>query len=587
MSEQKNLIVVILLSLGILFGFHYFYEVPKQEKLKAHVEQVKQQERQQTPAEAVPQNNIQPSVPESIVSRTEALKKSARVTIDTPRLQGSISLRGGIIDDLLLKDFKETLEKNSPHIHVLSPFGTKEPYFADFGWMSADTTLKLPNAESVWVCEDHTLTPEKPIVLKWDNGQGLIFEEEIAVDKDFMFTVKQRVKNSSSNAVKLYPYTLLSKTGTPELLGFSILHEGLIGVFNEKLKEVEFKEIQKKNKLTFESKGGWLGMTDKYLLVAIAPEHSENITADFIHSEKDKADKYQFDYHGSERTVASGQTVDVTSRLFVGAKELKVLTKYAEDLKIDRFDLALDFGWLYFLTKPIFYFLSYMYELIGNFGLCILLLTVCIRLVLFPLANNSFKAMSKMRLLTPEITRLREMYGQDKMKLQQEIMALYKREKVNPMAGCLPILVQIPVFFALYKVLFISIEMRHAPFVGWIRDLSAPDPTSIFNAFGLLPFEAPIHLGAWPIIMGITMFVQQKMTPAPADPTQAKMMMFMPVVFTALLANFPAGLVIYWSWSNMLSIGQQWLISRNVKLEKSKAVIISFFCKKIAKKKNG
>jgi len=416
----------------------------------------------------------------------------------------------------------------------------------------------------VWKADRDVLAPNEPVTLSWNNGQGLVFYRRFALDENYMFTVTQRVENKSAQPVTLYSYGLISRSGTPKTLGYYILHEGPLGVLDGTLDEVKYADLREKGVIEKQSTGGWIGITDKYWLVALVPDQKTKIKARFDYAKTNGLDKYQVDFLGPETTIPAGGEAHVTNRLFAGAKEVRLLDSYAKNLGIDRFDLAVDFGWFYFLTKPIFYVLNYFNAVLGNFGLAILLLTVLIKGAFFPLANKSYRAMSKMKKLQPEMLRLRERFKEDRARLNQEMMALYKKEKVNPTAGCLPIVIQIPVFFALYKVLFVTIEMRHAPFFGWIRDLSAPDPLLVSNLFGLIPWDPPqlLHVGVWPLIMGITMYLQQKLNPQPPDPTQAKIFLALPVVFTFLLARFPAGLVIYWAWNNTLSIAQQWLIMR-------------------------
>jgi YidC/Oxa1 family membrane protein insertase len=405
------------------------------------------------------------------------------------------------------------------------------------------------------------LTPTSPVTLTWDNAQGLVFSRTISVDKNYMFTVRDSVRNTGQDPVKLLPYGLISRTGTPHVAGYYILFEGLIGYLDGALQEVKYSSLTPDKPLDYASNGGWLGFTDKYWLTALIPPQSEAIKSRFTHTVDGGVDRYQTDYLGPEVTIAPDGTTESTTRFFAGAKEVNLLDAY-EASGIPLFDHAIDFGWFYFLTKPIFLTLQFFDRLLGNFGLAILLLTFCVKLLFFPLANKSYNAMSKMKLLQPEIQKLRERFPDDKARQQQEMMALYKRVGANPLAGCLPIVIQIPVFFSLYKVLFVTIEMRHAPFFGWIHDLSAPDPTSFANLFGLLQFAPPhiLMIGAWPLIMGLTMFLQQKLNPQPVDPVQARMFMFLPIVFTYMLASFPAGLVIYWAWNNLLSIAQQWTI---------------------------
>ena len=559
MTDQRNLILAIALSIAILLGFQYFYEGPK-------VQQQQAQQAQKTEAQV--------NVPAPVSAQATAPKDAAqliaeqaatRIRIDTPSLHGSVNLVGGRIDDLKLADYHLNTDPKSPEIVLLAPAGSPNAYYAEFGWVPEDRSQPVPGADTVWTAAaGQTLGPDKPVTLTWDNGKGLLFERTIAVDKQYMFTVTQRVKNTTGQAVKLLPYSLVSRHGLPYTEGFYILHEGPLGVFDGKLTEEKYDDLRKAGTITKQTTGGWIGITDKYWLVSLIPDPKATETARFVHTTAGNQDRFQVDLMGAAVEVPAGGTIEDTARLFAGAKQVRLLDAYGDQYNISNFDLAIDFGWFYFLTKPFFYALDFLAGLVGNFGVAILIFTVFIKAVFFPLANKSYLAMSKMKKLQPEMTKIRERFAEDKMRQQQEMMALYKREKVNPMAGCLPILIQIPVFFALYKVLFVTIEMRHAPFFGWIHDLSAPDPTTIFNLFGLIPWDPPqlLMLGIWPIIMGVTMWFQQKLNPAPPDPIQAKMFQFLPIVFTFMLASFPAGLVIYWAWNNTLSIAQQWVIMR-------------------------
>ncbi len=569
MMDQKNLFIAIGLSIAIVLGFHYFYDRPR-------VQQQAQQQEQQQPAQT-PLPGTAPLAPGAQApaapqarDRAAIVAEGKRVTIDSPRLAGSISLVGGLVDDVVLKDYHETVEPGSPRIALLHPAGTAHPYYAEFGWTAAGGNgaqqPKLPDSNTPWSADRQTLTADQPVTLAWDNGAGLKFKRVYALDKNFMMTVVQRVENTGTDPVTLYPYALVSRSGTPEVLGFYILHEGLLGVFDGSLKEYTYKNMQEEKNGTakFATAGGWLGITDKYWLVALVPPQGEKVDAYFRYVLRDKTDKYQIDYIGAARAVAPGAAAESEGRLFAGAKEVKLIDAYEKDLLIKLFDRAVDWGWFYWLTKPIFFVLDFFYGVIGNFGLAILLLTVVVKGLFFPLANKSYKSMSSMKKLQPQMIALREKFGEDRQALNQAMMELYKREKVNPVSGCLPIVIQIPVFFALYKVLFVTIEMRHAPFYGWIKDLSAQDPTSIFNLFGLIPWTPPhiLMIGAWPLLMGVTMFLQQKLNPQPPDPVQAKIFMMLPIFFTYLLSAFPAGLVIYWAWNNLLSIAQQWVIMR-------------------------
>jgi YidC/Oxa1 family membrane protein insertase len=559
MNEQRNLWVAIASAVVILIGWQFFFAPEPDPQVREA--QVREQlnadgtNKPQVSSPAVPGG--QPAVP--AVKREDALAKSPRIKIDTPRVEGSIRLVGGVIDDIQLQDYRETEEPDSPLIHVLNPTGSNDAYFAEFGWVGAKSGMALPSSDTKWTADKELLTPDSPVTLTWDNGEGLTFKREIAIDENYLFTVNQSVVNNTGGDVVLHPYGLISRKNKPQTAGFYILHEGPLGVIDGTLTEIDYDDLADDGAVEKKTTGGWLGITDKYWLVALAPSSDEELTTRFSHHVADNSDKYQTDYLGAARTIAAGSEGAAETRLFAGAKEVDLLDTYAEDYGITNFDLAIDFGWFYFLTKPFFLVLQWLYHFVGNFGVSILLLTVAVKAIMFPLANKSYKSMSAMKKLQPQITEMREKFKDDRQRQQQEMMALYKREKINPASGCLPIVVQIPVFFALYKVLFVSIEMRHAPFFGWIQDLSAPDPTSLFNLFGLIPWDPPqmLMIGVWPLIMGITMFLQQKLNPAPADPTQAKIMMFLPLIFTFMLASFPAGLVIYWAWNNTLSILQQ------------------------------
>ena len=576
MSDQKNMLIAIGLSLAILLGFQFFYEFPKMEKERERQAEIAAQEAADNPVPKTQSNqntDIQapgggasaPSVQASVATaaqRAEALASSTRINIDTPTVYGSISLEGGRIDDLVLKNYGQDVGEDAERIHLLHPVGAPKSYYAEFGWVGSSNDLKLPGPNTRWKSNQTELAPGKPVTLSWDNQAGLLFERTYEIDDHYMITTIQRVTNSKKKSVGLFPYGLVARSGTPRTLGFYILHEGPLGVFDGTLREYDYDDLQETRKVELSSTGGWIGITDKYWLAALIPDQNIGSTYRFVHSLKNKDDRYQVDYLGQETRIEPGQTTETVNRLFAGAKEVKLLDAYSEQYNISNFDLAVDFGWFYFLTKPFFYAISWLFSYLGNFGLAILAFTVFVKIVFFPLANKSYKSMAKMRELTPKLMAMREQFGDDKMRLNQEMMALYKQEKVNPASGCLPILVQIPVFFALYKVLFVNIEMRHAPFYGWIKDLSVADPTSIFNFFGLIPWTPPdfMIIGAWPVLMGLTMWLQQRLNPQPTDPVQAKVFMFLPLFFTFLLGTFPAGLVIYWTWNNLLSIAQQKLI---------------------------
>src|SRR5579875_3151101 len=583
MDQQKNLILAIVVSCAILFGFQYFLAPkapPPQQQTTAQTTQSRAPA--SPPAPAAPATPAAtPAARESTsgtpaattaspAAREQILARTPRVAIDTPRLKGSINLVGAKLDDLTLLDYRENPDPSSPQIVLLAPDGTTTPYFAEFGWVPSDPKVKVPDTDTQWTSSGGALTPDHPIDLTWDNGAGLRFTRHYTVDDDYMFTVTQTVTNTGDTKVALYPYALDARKGEVPVSPTYLYKVGPIGVFDGSLDNYKYTDM-KPDGPKFQSTGGWIGFTDKYWLTALIPDQHEKLAANFHHVTQGGTDVYQVDYRGDERDIAPGASATISDRFFAGAKKLALLDHYGDVLGIPHFDKAIDFGWLYFLAKPIFMLLDFFYAHIGNFGLSIMLLTVLIKLIFFPLANKSYCAMSKMRALQPEMQKLRERFGDDKVKLNQEMMALYKRVGANPMAGCLPIIIQLPVFYALYQVLYVTIEMRQAPFFGWIRDLSAPDPTNTFNLFGLLPFDPTqissfLQLGIWPIIMGFSMYLQQRLNPPPPDPVQARLFQFMPVIFTFMLARFPAGLVIYWTWNNLLSIVQQWLIMRNTRL---------------------
>ena len=551
MNEQKNLLLAIVASLIILLIFQYLF--PTERKM---VEQNVEAENQ---IEEIPQ--------EKILDREEIIKNNKRIYFsDSSRIKGSISLIGARFDDVILKDYKDTIKPESEQVILLSPNNTLNPYFVELGWMSQED-INLPNKNSEWqLIEGKELGPENHITIKWISPEGIEFFRKIEVDKDYLITVEQKVTNISNKDISLTQYGRINRTGTPKTSGFYILHEGPIAVLNERLIEIDYDDIIEEGSKSVISKGGWVGITDKYWLAALIPDQRSRIEGGFKAVLKN-VERYQAQYTSNEIVLEKGETASVKSNLFIGAKEVDLLDKYSNQLSIEMFDRAVDFGWFYVITKPLFLLLHKLSDLLGNVGLSILALTVLIRILLFPLANKSFKSMSKMKILTPKMTEIRERYKTDKLKMQQEIMALYKSEKVNPLSGCLPILIQIPIFFALYKVLFVTLETRHAPFYGWVKDLSAPDPTTIFNLFGFFNFMPPsfLMIGAWPLLMALTMYLQQKLNPAPPDPLQAKIMSFLPLMFLFLFATFPAGLVIYWTWNNILSIGQQWIIMKKTK----------------------
>ena len=587
MIENRNLILAVVLSVAILLASEFFFKLTRptppgeaQKTEQSAPSQPGQPAKPSTssniPAPAASSQSPQASgavpgipggttQPSTAQNRDAILANGGRIKIATPRLRGSIALRGGVIDDLLLTDYRETLDPKSEEIILLTPKGLNSAYYAQFGWVP-NGIFTVPGVDTVWTPSGNTLSPEQPVTLSWDNGEGLNFKRTYAIDENYMFTVTQIVVNRGRDAKALNAYGLVSRRSTPETTGFYILHEGLLGVFDSTLTEIDYEDIREAGQTKQTSIGGWIGITDKYWLAALVPDQQVTNGTRFLHTKQDGADTYQVDYVGPALTAPAGGSIKTVNHLFVGAKEVRLLDTYEEKIGVARFDLAIDFGWFYFLTKPIFYALLWINNHVLNLGVSILLLTVGIKLLFFPLANKSYASMSKMKKLQPKMTQVRERYGDDKMRMNQEMMELYKKEKVNPASGCLPILIQIPVFFALYKVLFVTIEMRHAPFFGWIQDLSAPDPTTLFNLFGLIPWTPPdfLMIGIWPLLMGASMFLQQKLNPQPADPIQAKIFMFLPLFFTFLLARFPAGLVIYWAWNNMLSILQQWVIMRRM-----------------------
>jgi YidC/Oxa1 family membrane protein insertase len=578
MSDQKNTILAIVLSALVFIVWQYFFGLPLQEKQKQVIQQ--QQQAQQTQPPGAPADT-RPAAPGQVpgtgtpqateVSREEALAKSPRVRINTPRVTGSIALTGGRIDDVSLATYRETVDPNSPAIILLSPSGSPNPFYAEFGWVAAaGSNAKVPGTDTVWQQQgSNELGIGQPVTLTWDNGQGLEFRRTISVDDKYMFSLRDDVVNKGTAGVTLYPYALISRHGTPPTLGYYILFEGLIGVLGDKLQEVKYADIEKAKVQEFKDvKNGWLGFTDKYWAAVLVPETTDRLDAKMSSGTLGNIKTYQTDYLLDARNIAPGATGSTSARLFAGAKEVATVNGYEKDLGLNRFKLLIDWGMFWFITQPMFAVIDYFFRLVGNFGVAILIVTVLVKLVFFPLANKSYASMAKMKAVQPQMAALRERFPDDKVKQQQEMMELYKREKINPVAGCLPIAIQIPVFFSLYKVLFITIEMRHAPFFGWIKDLSAPDPTNIFTLLGLIPWE-PHHLpvigsflvlGIWPLIMGVTMWVQMKLNPAPPDPTQKMIFDWMPVIFTFMLASFSAGLVIYWAWNNTLSVIQQSVI---------------------------
>jgi YidC/Oxa1 family membrane protein insertase len=570
--DQKNFIVAIVLSVLIIVGWQAAFPPSKQATNTAQ-----QQATTQSGAPAAPTG--QPGTPgtqpgpgavpaqQPVVGRREAVALTPRVTFNTAELTGSISLKGARIDDVQLVKYRETIDPKSPPVPVLSPVGSAHPYYAEFGWSSSDAAIKVPGPETVWTADQPTVAPGKPVKLTWDNGEGLVFGLTVSIDEFFMFDVKQSVENRTDKAVTLFPWSLIVRYGEPVYEGMYILHEGPYGVFNGTLKEFSYSDFKGNKQQKLATTGGWVGITDKYWMSVLVPDQKSKVDVSIKQTGAGADVKYQVDYVAGGVTVAAGGNATTDAKLFAGAKIARVISDYESKYGIEKFDLTIDWGWFWFFTRPLFWLLEWLYVHLGNFGLAILTLTVIVKLVFFPLANKSYAAMSKMKALQPEMEKLKERYGEDRQRMNQELMQLYRREKVNPAAGCLPILVQIPVFFALYKVLYTTIEMRHQPFYGWIKDLSAPDPLTILTGFGLFPWDVPsflhfFNIGIWPIIMGVTMYLQQKLNPQPTDPVQARVFQFLPILFTFMLAPFAAGLVIYWAWSNTLSIAQQYMIMR-------------------------
>ena len=557
--EGKNLILAISLSALVLIMWSIFFAPPPPtiDKEQSKIEKTQKE------------NDISSPSLETIkkietVSRVESLKTTKRISVENESVSGSISLTGGIIDDILFKNYNQDL-KSEKKVVLLNPDGLEEGYYIETGWASTYKDVDLPNSKTEWsIVGNSKLTPNNPVTLKWTNNKQITFLKTIELDENFLFKINQQIKNNGNNNYDFYPYAQIVRNKKPKVLGYYILHEGFIGVFDEELKEEDYKDIEEK-KFTANSSSGWLGITDKYWIAAIVPEKNKNFKSEFIYDKN-----YRANFIQTEPIQSSpNQTISSEIRVFTAAKEVTVIDSYAKNQNIEKFDLTIDWGWFYFFTKPLFFIADYFFKLTGNFGIAIILITACIRLIFFPLANYSFKSMAKMKVLQPEMVRLKELHKDDKVKLQQEMMALYKREKVNPISGCLPVMIQIPFFFAIYKMLFVTIEMRQQPFFGWIQDLSARDPTSVFNLFGLIPWDPPTFLmiGAWPIMMGITMYIQQKLNPTPPDPIQAKIFMFFPLFLTIVLAPFPSGLVVYWTINNILTMAQQWVIIRRTKVK--------------------
>ncbi len=557
--EGKNVLLAVVFSTIVLVVWAVFFEAPMPTQQKSEQQITSESEELSSPTI----DNVE--IVENI-SRDEIKKQTKRIKIENKNILGSISLTGGIIDDLVFKNYKENLNDNK-NVIFLNPRNSKKGYYIESGWAAVPSdNLKMPDEKTVWNVKGNTvMSVNSPVELEWNNGEGLVFTKKIELDKNYLFRITQKIKNNTNKAFKFYPYAQISRNYKPEVIPIYILHEGFIGVFDEELKEEDYDDIEKE-KFTTNSEKGWLGITDKYWIAAIIPEKGKRFKSEFL----SKDGKYKANFIISEPTIINPNSSEESEiKAIAAAKEVAIIDEYAEKLNIEKFDLAIDWGWFYFFTKPLFFVIDYFFRLTGNFGMAIVIITALVRLIFFPLANYSFRSMAKMKVLQPEMIRLKELHKDDKVKLQQEMMALYKREKVNPISGCLPVLIQIPFFFAIYKMLFVTIEMRHQPFFGWIQDLSARDPTSIFNLFGLIPWDPPTFLmiGAWPILMGLSMYLQQKLNPTPPDPIQAKIFMFFPLFLTIILAPFPSGLVVYWTINNILTIAQQWVIIRKTKVK--------------------
>ena len=555
--DTKNLIAAISLSAAVIIIYALFFG-PSPEEIKRSQEQ----KNKIIQSSEAPSLEVSETVSKS--SRKEAIEENERIKFENENIKGSISLLGGTIDDLTFKKYTKTLNGND-QIILLNPKKINDGYFVETGWVTNNKNIDLPDSNTLWNIEgNNKLSPNNPIKLVWSNKQGIKFQKNIKIDNQFLFTINQKIINNSEKTYDFYPYGQIVRNKAPQVTNFYILHEGLIGVFDEQLVEKDYEDIKEK-KFSQNTKSGWLGITDKYWITTLIPETNKEFRADF-----DFKNKFRANFIETKPIEISANSSDSSEiKIIVAAKEVDVIDGYAENSNITKFDLAIDWGWFYFFTKNFFFAIDYFFKLTGNFGIAIILITACIRIIFFPLANYSFRSMAKMKVLQPEMTRLKELHKDDKTKLQQEMMALYKKEKVNPVSGCLPIFIQIPFFFAIYKVLFVTLEMRHQPFFGWIKDLSERDPTSLFNLFGLIPWDPPsfLMIGIWPCLMGISMYLQQKLNPTPPDPIQQKIFMFFPLFLTVILAPFPSGLVIYWTVNNVLTMAQQLVIMKRTKVK--------------------
>ena len=546
--EVKNLYLAVILSIAAIFITNLIFPAAEVKTTDEQVVSIEQTPKAEVIINAAP------------LSVEDATNIDKRIKIANADLNGSIRLKGARFDSLNLSKYKQNINPDSGDVELLTPNGTKTPYFADFGWISSDNSVKTPTAETIWKTRSNELTPNAPIILEWNNGQGIRFIRKISLDKNYMFNIEQTAENNTNKNIHLYPYGLINKTKSAKKSKNSVVHEGFTGVLNSKLKEITLTSLDDEEKEQFQTKGGWAGFSDRYWFSALVLDQNKNYKLKFSNQSDNK---FQVDYVGEIVSIPAGSVGVNNIDFYAGAKEIKILDHYTKNNHIEKFDLAVDFGWYYFLTKPFFYILDYLYNHIGNMGWAILLFAALLRFAMFPIANKSYTSMSKMKKVQPKVKELQEKYSEDKTKLQQEMMELYRKEKINPASGCLPMLIQIPVFFSLYKVLNIAIEIRQAPFIGWIKDLSAPDPMTI-SAMTSLPIPSLLDIGVWPIMMGITMFVQQKLNPAPTNKDQARMFAMMPIIFTFMLGHFASGLVIYWTLSNILSIVQQKIIMRKV-----------------------
>ena len=560
--DNKNVFVAIALSMSVLLFWGAFFETPKQDNqnLKDN-NQLQQKTEDSISTSKTPTPSINQLINKKKISRNDSIAGSNRIKIENDNIIGSISLDGGLIDDISFKNHKQNVD-GGENIEFLNPSQSENGFYVESGWASIGNNIKVPTKNSKWEIEGNkTLTDKTPVTIKWDNKEGVIFKKNIVLDEKYLFKINQEIQNNSSKNIELYPYAQITRNKIPDnIQNFYISHEGFIGVFDDELKEDDYDDIED-NKIVRETNEGWLGITDKYWMTVLVPEKGKNFKSTFQYNDTFKAHYINNDPIKIKPTSSGFNDF----RLFVAAKEVNTIDTYAEEQNINKLDLVIDWGWFYFFTKPLFFVIDYLFKLSGNFGIAIVLITLAIRALFFPLANFSFRSMAKMKAVQPEMARLKELYKDDKVKLQQEMMALYRKEKINPASGCLPVLIQIPFFFAIYKMLFISLEMRHQPFFGWIKDLSASDPTSLFNLFGLIPWDPPsfMVIGIWPILMGASMWVQQKLNPAPTDPIQAKIFAFFPLFLTIILASFPSGLVVYWTVNNILTIAQQWVINKN------------------------